>query len=231
MGGGVEGGAGGHHIVDQADATSVEAAGGRERALHRALAFGAVEANAVVPPMSGICTQRSSDPARLEPGHAERPQESDGRWTARLVLFLRVMAVLAVFKGLYHWAQVTGFVGGEEEAFEYQPMAWQTATVYFAVIDLVAAVGLWLATPWGGVLWLLIASAQIFVTLSIPGFFVGGYLLIGVNAFLIMIYFALTFEAGRDDDAQRLYEKRRQRKAENEAEPKNGRRPPWAPKK
>ena len=33
-------------------------------------------------------------------------------------------------------------------------MAWQTATVYFAVIELVAAVGLWLATPWGAVVWL-----------------------------------------------------------------------------
>jgi hypothetical protein len=36
---------------------------------------------------------------------------------------------------------VTGFIGGEEEAFENQSMAWQTATVYFAVIELVAAVG------------------------------------------------------------------------------------------
>jgi hypothetical protein len=31
------------------------------------------------------------------------------------------------------------------------PMARQTATVYFAVIELVAAVGLWLATPRGAV--------------------------------------------------------------------------------
>src|ERR1700676_3537198 len=70
-------------------------------------------------------------------------------WTRRLVFLLRVMAVLSILKGLYHWAQFTGFIGGEEEAFENQPMAWQTATVYFAVIELVAAVGLWLATPWG----------------------------------------------------------------------------------
>ena len=34
------------------------------------------------------------------------------------------------------------FIGGEEEAFENQSMAWQTATVYFAVIELVGAVGL-----------------------------------------------------------------------------------------
>src|ERR1700726_3900053 len=81
---------------------------------------------------------------------SERIESDDNVWTRRLVFFLRIMAVVSVAKGLYHWAQVTGFVGGEEEAFENQPMAWQTATVYFAVIELVAAVGLWLATPWGG---------------------------------------------------------------------------------
>ncbi|MGY4337981.1 hypothetical protein ACVWW3_002887 [Bradyrhizobium sp. LM2.9] len=80
---------------------------------------------------------------------SERAESDDNVWTRRLVLFLRVMALLSILKGLYHWAQVTGFVGGEDEAFENQSMAWQAATVYFAVIELVAAVGLWLATPLG----------------------------------------------------------------------------------
>jgi len=85
---------------------------------------------------------------------SERIEPDENVWTRRLVLFLRIMAVISILKGLYHWAQVTGFIGGEEEAFENQSMAWQTATVYFAVIELVGAVGLWLATPWGAVVWL-----------------------------------------------------------------------------
>src|SRR5437879_12900818 len=80
---------------------------------------------------------------------SERIETEDSAWTRRLVFFLRIMAVISVAKGLYHWAQVTGFIGGEEDAFENQPMAWQTATVYFAVIVIVAAVGLWQAAPWG----------------------------------------------------------------------------------
>src|SRR5215813_15528203 len=84
----------------------------------------------------------------------ERAEGDENVWTRRLVMFLRFMAVLSILKGLYHWAHVTGFTGGEEEAFENQPTAWQAATVYFAVIELVAAVGLWLATPWGAVVWL-----------------------------------------------------------------------------
>src|SRR3954447_4684971 len=84
---------------------------------------------------------------------SERIESDDNVWTRRLVFFLRIMAVISAAKGLYHWAQVTGFIGGEKDAFENQPMAWQTATVYFAVIELVAAVGLWLAAPWGGAGW------------------------------------------------------------------------------
>src|SRR6202795_849764 len=80
---------------------------------------------------------------------SERIESDDNVWTRRLVLFLRIMAVVSVIQGLYHWAQVTGFVGSEEDAFENQPMAWQTATVYFAVIELVAAVGLWLSMARG----------------------------------------------------------------------------------
>src|ERR1700712_4174890 len=83
-----------------------------------------------------------------------RQASDENEWTKRLVLFLRIMAVISVTKGLYHGAEVTGFIGGEDQAFENQSMAWQTATVYFAVIELVAAVGLWLATPWGAVVWL-----------------------------------------------------------------------------
>src|SRR3979411_728746 len=79
-----------------------------------------------------------------------RVESGDNVWTRRLVLFLRIMAVVSVAKGLYPWAQAPGFVGGEDDAFENQSMAWQSATVYFAVIELVAAVGLWLPPPWGG---------------------------------------------------------------------------------
>jgi hypothetical protein len=45
-----------------------------------------------------------------------------------------------------------------------------------------------------------------------PGFFTGGYWLIGVNAVLIAMYFGLTFEAGRDIEAQHMRERRRRRK-------------------
>ena len=44
---------------------------------------------------------------------SERIEPDENVWTRRLVLFLRIMAVISILKGLYHWAQVTGFIGGE----------------------------------------------------------------------------------------------------------------------
>src|SRR5258708_23911117 len=112
---------------------------------------------------------------------SERIETEDNAWTRRLVFFLRIMAVISVVQGLYHWAQVTGFIGGEEDAFENQPMAWQTATVYFAVIELVAAVGLWLATPWGAVVWLTTVVSMAVIELMFPRGYGGGPVVGGVG--------------------------------------------------
>ncbi len=138
------------------------------------------------------------------------PAGETAKWGVLLSRFMRTVALFWLMQGLMHWRIV---LMAPQSIFDTMPQNAAFAIIFFAVLDLVAGVGLWLATPWGGVLWLLIASAQIFLTLSMPGFFVGGYWLIGVNAMLILMYFALTFEAGRDVDARRLHERRRRKAA------------------
>lgn len=129
---------------------------------------------------------------------SERTDSDENRWTRWLVMFLRVMAVFAVTKGLYHWAQVTGFVGGEDDAFENQSMAWQTSTVYFAVIELVAAVGLWLATPWGAVVWLTTVVSTAVIELMFPAIYGGSLVVVGIEAVLLAAYLALAWMAARE---------------------------------
>ena len=129
---------------------------------------------------------------------SDRRESDDSIWTRRLVLFLRVMAVLSIAKGLYHWAQVTGFVGTEDEAFENQSMAWQTSTVYFAVIELVAAVGLWLATPWGAVVWLTTVVSMAVIELMFPGIYGGSLSIVGIEGVLLAAYLALAWMAARE---------------------------------
>jgi len=145
---------------------------------------------------------------------ARRRRIAATRWGFLLVVMMRLVAALWFALGLKYWAQI---IIPDDAPLDALPADVAITISFFAVAHLAAAVGLWLATPWGGVLWLLIASAQIFITLSMPGFFVGGYWLIAVNAALILMYFALTFEAGRDEDAQRLHERRKRRKTDKKA--------------
>jgi hypothetical protein len=147
-------------------------------------------ANAIKPP--------STDPVRnMEPVHADEPEVHDARWTGRLVVFLRVMAVLSMAKGLYHWAVVSG-VAGPLDGFEYQPTPWQTATVFFAVIDLVAAVGLWLAAAWGAVVWLTACVSMAAVEVFFPQVYGGRLIVVGIEGLLLFAYLALAIQSARE---------------------------------
>jgi len=121
-----------------------------------------------------------------------------GPWTRRLVLFLRIMAGLSMLKGLYHWSLVLGIGDGTGSTFESASMPWQAATIFFAVIDLVAAVGLWLAAAWGGVVWLTATISMAAIELGFPQVF-GGRLWIAIPELAtLVVYIALALMAGRE---------------------------------
>jgi hypothetical protein len=133
----------------------------------------------------------------LDPVH--RGEEAKAaRWTRFLVLFLRVMAGLSMLKGLFHWAEVTGIIVGPEGGFEFHPPAWQAATIFFAVIDLVAAVGLWLAAAWGAVVWLTAIVSMAAVEILFPSIYGGHIAVILIQAILLLSYVFLALMAARE---------------------------------
>ena len=121
----------------------------------------------------------------------------DTGWTGRLVLFLRAMAVVSMLKGLYHWAAVCGIIG-EEGAFEAHIQSWQATAVFFAVIDLVAAVGLWLLAPWGAVVWLTSTVSMIVVHVFFDQVYGTDILVILLGVSLILAYLTLSMLAARE---------------------------------
>jgi hypothetical protein len=133
----------------------------------------------------------------MEPVHADG-RESEGVWTERLVLFLRAMAILSMLKGLYHWAVVCGIGDTPGGGFEAQSLPWQTATVFFAVIDLVAAVGLWLAAPWGAVVWLTALVSMAAVEVLFPQVYGGRTWVVIVQLGLLFSYLGLALLAARE---------------------------------
>jgi Family of unknown function (DUF6163) len=119
------------------------------------------------------------------------------RWGVALVLFMRIVGALWVLQGLMQWDII---LGGAQGDFDMLSAPEQIALVFFAVFNLVAAVGLWLASPWGGVLWLFAIAAQIFATLLLPGFFAGGRAVVGIDLVLIVAYFVVTWFAAQERD-------------------------------
>jgi hypothetical protein len=118
-------------------------------------------------------------------------------WSDRLVLFLRAMAICSILKGLYHWAVVCGFIG-EEGGFEAHTQAWQATTVFFSVIDLVAAVGLWLMAPWGAVVWLTSTVTMIMIQLFFDQVYGTDIIVVGVGLLAILGYLVLSLMAARE---------------------------------
>ncbi len=121
----------------------------------------------------------------------------DMGWTGRLAWYLRAMACVSMLKGLYHWATVCGIIG-EEGGFEAHVQSWQATTVYFAVIDLVAAVGLWLMAPWGAVVWLTSTVSMIVVHVFFDQVYGTDIMVIGAGGAAIVAYLVLAVMAARE---------------------------------
>jgi hypothetical protein len=149
--------------------------------------------------MSDQTQKRPTRPSDLlEPVHAGKTPHASGTWAEYLVLFLRIMAGVSLVKGLYHWSQVCGIGAPADGGFESHTIAWQTATVFFAVIDLVAAVGLWLAAAWGAVVWLTAVVSMAVVEVFFPQVYGGSIFIVLVETTLLAIYLWLAIFAARE---------------------------------
>lgn len=140
--------------------------------------------------------QSNSEVIHLGPDGNGRPGAT--RWGFLLVVFMRVVAALWLFQGLAQWQLI---LMPSDAPLDALPTLEAVAIVFFAVTNLVAAVGLWLAAPWGGVLWLFAAAAQMFMAVFMPGLVPAGRLVMAVDVGLIVAYFVLTWYAAQERDA------------------------------
>jgi hypothetical protein len=118
-----------------------------------------------------------------------------GLWQRRLVLFQRVAGGFMMLKGLVQWAALLGVADGGGARFLDLPLEAQVAIVFFAVVDIICGVGLWLGSTWGGALWLIAAALQVVAGVSfveLSGFLV---LLTILEIVLVAVYIAIRFMA------------------------------------
>jgi hypothetical protein len=132
-------------------------------------------------------------PDRIE----ERVDQRALRWTMILTWFMRLLAMLWILKGLTAWAVILGVF--PPAGLEGRGTGYQATIIYFAVIDLVAAVGLWMASTWGGVLWLLAVMSHIILAVFFPRIVSGGPITLGVFSALIGIYLIVSWLSAREE--------------------------------
>jgi len=145
---------------------------------------------------SALIIREAADPIaplRIDQRHTNR----EG-WAARLTVFLRAVAVLSLVKGLYHWAVICGFGAAPGGGFEAQNPPWQMATVFFAIIDLTAAVGLWIGAAWGVIIWLASSVTMIVVHALLPQIYGFQPVIIVWEIVLIVGYVFVALGAARE---------------------------------
>jgi hypothetical protein len=131
----------------------------------------------------------------IEPGGKDEPpiggelKAAGVRWDLIMALFLRLAALIAMFKGIAFWSMILGL--GELQLAE-EPRLRQAIIVAFALLNCSAAVGLWLLAAWGTSLWLFLATVEF--VLGITGFARTIGLMSAIGAGVMMAaFFALTF--------------------------------------
>jgi hypothetical protein len=120
-------------------------------------------------------------------------------WGTALTWYMRTLAWVWVGKGLFHWAIILGAFPRLGQ-FTTMALPLQATIVAFACFNLLAGVGLWLAAPWGGAIWLLCAvveAASPFLSPRAAAIGHGGALL---NVALIGGYFFLNWRSMRERD-------------------------------
>ena len=122
------------------------------------------------------------------------------RWTLQLSFFMRGLAAAWFVKGVTWWLEIFGF--DRSVNFEAKRAAAKAVTIGFGVLDLVAAVGLWLLSAWGGVMWLLAVTTEIVLTFVAPRVFSVTALRVATLVALILIYLFLSSLSSREADKE-----------------------------
>jgi hypothetical protein len=139
----------------------------------------------------------SNDDA-LRDRSVEHMPDRQWRWDRVLVWYMRLLALLWIAKGLGSWALILG-VGYPIPAFEARLTGAQATVIYFAVIDQVAAVGLWLTSVWGGVMWLLAIMSHLILGFFFPSVVPSNVVSIMFFLGFILVYLIVSWLAAREE--------------------------------
>lgn len=112
-----------------------------------------------------------------------------------LHVYVRLLAIFMLVAGLSYWSAIIGIRDVDGVAFLDLGMQMQGTIVFFAILDLVTAIGLWLLSSWGTVLWLFRSLAQVVMYSLFSSIFGRSpfevvFYISAIALYLILLYFA-----------------------------------------
>jgi uncharacterized membrane protein (DUF2068 family) len=136
-------------------------------------------------------------------------------WRRRRILYLRAVAIILLVSGLWQCAYGLGAFTVDGRTFLELRGPIRNAVAAFAVLDLVAAVGLWLGAIWGPVLFAVdvvaIVALRTFASETHSPAPMQNTLWIALLAVLLVLTVLVRFE-GRSIDARRRSERKASRR-------------------
>ena len=106
------------------------------------------------------------------------------------MLFLRLVALACLIFGIQYWGLLTGYLLGGRARFDLLNLPWKVAASSLAVLFPVAALGLWLTSSWGPVVWVIAAGGQIVMYTVWPEIFGTNWLIVMMNGVIMALYAA-----------------------------------------
>lgn len=114
------------------------------------------------------------------------------RYGQALDLYCIALSVVMMLFGLRQWAIIAGLLSVGGTSFEAMSTAWKIVTMHFAVVDLVASVGLWMRVSWGKVVWIYAAFSEIVVHTAFMGTFGSDIPRVTFHVITLVVFLALT---------------------------------------
>lgn len=107
-------------------------------------------------------------------------------------IYMRGIALLLLAAGLVRACQILGITLDGRTFSDLVP-AWRAGATTLLLVDLFAAVGLWVGAAWGAVMWAVALAVEISMYTLFSDLFGSYPLRVGVHSMLFAVFLALTY--------------------------------------
>jgi len=121
------------------------------------------------------------------------PLEPQGARLPLTMIYMRVVALLLLVAGLARACQILGILTPDALTFENLEPAKRASAITLLLVDLFAAIGLWVGAAWGPVMWAVALAVEVTMYTLFSDLFGSYPLRVFIHGCLFIGFLALTF--------------------------------------